>query len=119
MLPDGLKWTFMPKNTDKLKYLCVNGDESEPGTFKDREIFESNPHLLIEGIMIACYAMGVKTAYLYIEESTIGGSRLSRRPSTKRTQKAMSGRGSSGRGSVPISSFIAGREPIFAVKNLH
>ena len=64
--PTGLKWTFMPKNTDKPKYLCVNGDESEPGTFKDRQIFESNPHLLIEGIMIACYAMGVKTAYLYI-----------------------------------------------------
>ncbi len=64
--PTGLKWTFMPKTTDKPKYLCVNGDESEPGTFKDRQIFESNPHLVIEGIVIACYAMGVKTAYLYI-----------------------------------------------------
>ncbi len=64
--PTGLKWTFMPKNTDKPKYLCVNGDESEPGTFKDRQIFELNPHLLIEGIVIACFAMGVKTAYLYI-----------------------------------------------------
>jgi NADH-quinone oxidoreductase subunit F len=64
--PTGLKWTFMPKQTDKPKYLCVNGDESEPGTFKDRQIFESNPHLLIEGTIIACYAMGVTTAYLYI-----------------------------------------------------
>jgi len=64
--PTGLKWTFMPKNSAKPKYLCVNGDESEPGTFKDRMIFEFNPHLLIEGIAIACYAMGVKTAYLYI-----------------------------------------------------
>ena len=64
--PTGLKWTFMPKQTTKPKYLCVNGDESEPGTFKDRQIFESNPHLLIEGIIIACYAMGCSTAYLYI-----------------------------------------------------
>jgi len=64
--PTGLKWTFMPKQTLKPKYLCVNGDESEPGTFKDREIFARNPHLLIEGIVIACYAMGITAAYLYI-----------------------------------------------------
>jgi NADH-quinone oxidoreductase subunit F len=64
--PTGLKWTFMPKQTTKPKYLCVNGDESEPGTFKDREIFGQNPHLLIEGIVIACYAMGITAAYLYI-----------------------------------------------------
>jgi NADH-quinone oxidoreductase subunit F len=56
----------MPKGTEKPKYLCVNGDESEPGTFKDRQIFEFNPHLLIEGTLIACYAMGVGTAYIYI-----------------------------------------------------
>ncbi len=64
--PTGLKWTFMPKQTTKVKYLCVNGDESEPGTFKDRQIFESNPHLMIEGTLIACYAMGINTAYIYI-----------------------------------------------------
>jgi NADH-quinone oxidoreductase subunit F len=64
--PTGLKWTFMPKQTDAPKYLCVNGDESEPGTFKDRQIFEFNPHLLIEGSVIAAYAMGVKTIYIYI-----------------------------------------------------
>ncbi len=64
--PTGLKWTFMPKTDDKPKYLCINGDESEPGTFKDRQIFEFNPHLLIEGAAIAAYAMGIPTAYLYI-----------------------------------------------------
>jgi NADH-quinone oxidoreductase subunit F len=64
--PTGLKWTFMPKQTTKPKYLCVNGDESEPGTFKDRQIFELNPHMLIEGTVIACYAMGITTAYIYI-----------------------------------------------------
>ncbi len=64
--PTGLKWTFMPKQTTKPKYLCVNGDESEPGTFKDRQIFEYNPHMLIEGIAIASYAMGITSAYVYI-----------------------------------------------------
>lgn len=56
----------MPKTTDKPKYLCVNGDESEPGSFKDRQIFEYNPHQLIEGIIITCYAIGAKVAYIYI-----------------------------------------------------
>ncbi|MGD1045892.1 MAG: NADH-quinone oxidoreductase subunit NuoF [Bacteroidota bacterium] len=64
--PTGLKWSFMPRNSEKPKYLCVNGDESEPGTFKDRQIFEFNPHLLIEGTLIACYAMGMTAAYIYI-----------------------------------------------------
>jgi len=64
--PTGLKWTFMPKISDKPKYLCVNGDESEPGTFKDRQIFEFNPHLMIEGSIIASYAIGASTAYLYV-----------------------------------------------------
>jgi NADH-quinone oxidoreductase subunit F len=62
----GLKWSFMHKTTDKPKYLCINGDESEPGSFKDRQIFEYNPHQMIEGILITCYAIGVKTAYIYI-----------------------------------------------------
>ena len=62
----GLKWSFMPKTTDKPKYLCINGDESEPGSFKDRQIFEDNPFQLIEGAIIACYAIGAKVAYLYI-----------------------------------------------------
>lgn len=62
----GLKWSFMPKTTDKPKYLCINGDESEPGSFKDRQIFEFNPHQLIEGILIAAYAIQAKSAYIYI-----------------------------------------------------
>jgi NADH-quinone oxidoreductase subunit F len=62
----GLKWSFMPKTTDKPKFLCINGDESEPGSFKDRQIFEFNPHQMIEGVIITCYAIGAKTAYVYI-----------------------------------------------------
>ncbi|MBN1449157.1 MAG: NADH-quinone oxidoreductase subunit NuoF [Bacteroidetes bacterium] len=64
--PTGLKWSFMPKNGEKPSYLCVNGDESEPGSFKDRQIFEFNPHLMIEGILIAGYALRIKAAYIYI-----------------------------------------------------
>ncbi|MAT39926.1 MAG: NADH-quinone oxidoreductase subunit F [Ectothiorhodospiraceae bacterium] len=64
--PTGLKWSFMPKDNEKPKYLAINGDESEPGSFKDRQIFEFNPHLMIEGILIAGYAMGITSAYIYI-----------------------------------------------------
>ncbi len=64
--PTGLKWTFMPKGNEKPKYLAINADESEPGSFKDRQILEFNPHQLIEGILIASYAMGIKAAYIYI-----------------------------------------------------
>ncbi len=66
MFPNRIKVVVHAKKSDKPKYLCVNGDESEPGTFKDRQIFEFNPHLLIEGTLIACYAMGIATAYIYI-----------------------------------------------------
>ena len=62
----GMKWSFIPKDNPKPKYLVVNGDEGEPGTFKDKYIFEYDPHALIEGIMIACYAIGSHKAYVYI-----------------------------------------------------
>src|SRR5579883_552602 len=64
--PTGLKWSFMPKGKEKKKYLLINGDESEPGSFKDRQIFEFNPHQMIEGIQIASYAMQIDHAYIYI-----------------------------------------------------
>ena len=62
----GLKWSFMPKPDGGPRYLACNGDESEPGTFKDRKIFEFNPHLFIEGALIAAYAITVDTIYVYI-----------------------------------------------------
>ena len=64
--PTGMKWQFVLKDTPKPKYICCNADESEPGTFKDHVLMERNPHLLIEGCAIACYAIGAKTAYIYI-----------------------------------------------------
>ena len=64
--PTGMKWQFVLKDTPKPKYICCNADESEPGTFKDHMLMERNPHLLIEGCAISCYAIGAKVAYIYI-----------------------------------------------------
>ncbi|NOZ86500.1 MAG: NADH-quinone oxidoreductase subunit NuoF [Deltaproteobacteria bacterium] len=64
--PAGVKWSFVPKESEKPKYLCVNGDEGEPGTFKDRYIMELDPHAIIEGAAIASYAFGAHVAYIYI-----------------------------------------------------
>ena len=64
--PTGMKWQFVLKDTPKPKYICCNADESEPGTFKDHVLMERNPHLLIEGCAISCYAIGAKVAYIYI-----------------------------------------------------
>ena len=64
--PTGMKWQFVLKDTPKPKYICCNADESEPGTFKDHVLMERNPHLLIEGCAIACYAIGATVAYIYI-----------------------------------------------------
>lgn len=62
----GMKWSFMPKNSDKPSYLVVNADESEPGTCKDREILRHEPHKLVEGCLLASVAIGANTCYIYI-----------------------------------------------------
>jgi len=64
--PTGLKWQFVLKDTPLPKYICCNADESEPGTFKDHVLMERNPHLLFEGCLIGCWAIGAKVAYIYI-----------------------------------------------------
>jgi NADH-quinone oxidoreductase subunit F len=64
--PTGLKWSFMPRAFPGQKYLVCNTDEGEPGTFKDRDIIRFNPHVLIEGMAIAAYAMGITVGYNYI-----------------------------------------------------
>ena len=66
--PTGVKWGFIPPTNTKPVYLICNADESEPGTFKDRYILHQDPHQLIEGMTIACYAVGAKLAYIYIRE---------------------------------------------------
>ncbi|MEO1266413.1 MAG: NADH-quinone oxidoreductase subunit F, partial [Pseudomonadota bacterium] len=64
--PTGLKWSFMPKEDPRPSYLVVNADESEPGSCKDREIMRHDPHIFIEGCLIASYAMRAHTCYIYI-----------------------------------------------------
>jgi NADH-quinone oxidoreductase subunit F len=71
--PTGMKWSFMPKESDgRPSYLVVNADESEPGTCKDREIMRHDPHTLIEGCLIASFAMGAHAAYIYIRGEYVG-----------------------------------------------
>ncbi|GAB5507271.1 MAG: NADH-quinone oxidoreductase subunit NuoF [Rhizobiaceae bacterium] len=64
--PTGLKWSFMPKQADRPCYLVVNADESEPGTCKDRDIMRHDPHTLVEGCLVAGFAMGAEAAYIYV-----------------------------------------------------
>ncbi len=74
--PTGVKWGFIPPTNTKPVYLICNADESEPGTFKDRYIIHQDPHQLIEGMAIACYAVGAKLAYIYIREEFPEGAKI-------------------------------------------
>ena len=77
--PTGMKWGFVPKGTGKPVYLCINADESEPGTFKDRLIIEKDPHQLLEGVIISSYALGCHQAFIYIRgEYSYGAEVLTR-----------------------------------------
>ena len=64
--PTGMKWSFVPKDTPKPRYLVCNADESEPGTFKDNELMLVNPHQIVEGMILACHAIGSQQGYIYI-----------------------------------------------------
>ncbi len=70
--PTGLKWSFMPRQFPGQKYLVCNSDEGEPGTCKDRDILQFNPHIVIEGMIIAAYAMGISVGYNYIHGEIFG-----------------------------------------------
>lgn len=74
--PTGVKWGFLPKDYQGPRYLCCNADESEPGTFKDRQLMERDPHQVLEGIVLACYAIGAETAYIYIRGEMVLGSKI-------------------------------------------
>lgn len=77
--PTGVKWSFLPKDYQGPKYLCCNADESEPGTFKDRQLMERDPHQMLEGMAITCYAIGAETSYIYIRgEFRVGAKILER-----------------------------------------
>src|SRR5438067_5227543 len=77
--PTGMKWSFVPKDSPKPKYLVCNADESEPGTFKDRLLIEQDPHAIIEGTLISAFAIQSHTAFIYIRgELAFGATRLER-----------------------------------------
>ena len=74
--PAGMKWKFLDRKSGKPIYLICNADESEPGTFKDRQIIHKDPHQLIEGMMIAAYAIQAKQAFIYIRAEFFEGARI-------------------------------------------
>jgi len=77
--PTGVKWGFLPKDYQGPRYLCCNADESEPGTFKDRQLMERDPHQMLEGMLLACYAIGAEVAFIYIRgEFVLGAAILER-----------------------------------------
>jgi NADH-quinone oxidoreductase subunit F len=77
--PTGMKWGFIPKDAGKPVYLVVNGDESEPGTFKDRMLIEEEPHQLLEGVILASYAIGCRQAFIYCRGEFVRGGEVLRR----------------------------------------
>ena len=74
--PTGMKWSFVPRDSEKPKYLVCNADESEPGTFKDRYLIEHEPHMLLEGIAIASFAIAAHNAYIYIRGEFAYGAQV-------------------------------------------
>src|SRR3989442_1019722 len=74
--PTGVKWSFIPKDHRGPRYLICNADESEPGTFKDRQLMERDPHQMIEGMILAAYAISAHTAYIYIRGEFVLGAKI-------------------------------------------
>lgn len=90
--PTGVKWGFIPPNNTKPVYLICNADESEPGTFKDRYIMYQDPHQLLEGMIISCFAVGAKLAYIYIREEFPEGAQILEKAITEAKKKNFLGR---------------------------
>jgi NADH-quinone oxidoreductase subunit F len=110
--PTGLKWQFVLKDTPKPKYIACNADESEPGTFKDHVLMERNPHLLIEGCAIGCYAIGAKVGlYLHPRRISPRAGDAGARPWPRPIRPGTSARTSTAAASTATSTCIAGRAP--------
>jgi NADH-quinone oxidoreductase subunit F len=90
--PTGRKWSFIPKDAPR-KYLAVNADESEPGTFNNRVFIDADPHALIEGILLCCYAVGIGDAYIYIRGENVAGARALERAVAQARERGYVGRG--------------------------
>lgn len=92
--PTGLKWSFVPRGDDapKQKYLVVNADEMEPGTFKDRLLMEGDPHLLIEGMIIAAYTIGASVGYIFLRGEYVASERALNKAIAEAKEKGYLGR---------------------------
>ena len=117
--PTGVKWGFLPKGYQGPRYLCCNADESEPGTFKDRQLIERDPHQILEGIVLACYAIGAETAYIYIRGEFVLGARILNRRLPKREPPATSAGTSWAQASPPMCGCTEAPAPISAEKKRH
>src|SRR6266404_3224476 len=94
----GLKWSFVDRRSGKPIYLICNADESEPGTFKDRQILYKDPHQMVEGMIISCYANDVKLAYIYIRGEFAEGARILNRALKEAREKNFLGKNILGSG---------------------
>src|SRR5256885_928243 len=104
--PCGVKWSFIKPDEKKPVYLICNADESEPGTFKDRYIIHEDPHQLLEGIAIACFALGAKTAYIYIRGEFPEGAKILERAIEEAREHKFLGRNILGSGFVCVSGDV-------------
>ncbi len=96
--PTGVKWTFIPPTNTKPVYLICNADESEPGTFKDRYIMHQDPHQLVEGMAISCFAVGAHLAYIYIREEFPEAAQILEKAIAEARGKGFLGKGICGSG---------------------
>ncbi len=115
--PTGLKWSFMPKSSTRPHYLLCNADESEPGTFKDREIIRWTPHLLLEGCLIGAYAIGSRHCYIYLRGEFFETTRVLARAVEEAYEEGLAGKDILGSGvdiditlHVGAGAYICGEE---------
>ena len=114
--PCGVKWGFIKPGGPKPIYLICNADESEPGTFKDRYIIHQDPHQLIEGMIISCFAVGAKLAYIYIRGEFPEGAQILEKALAEARATDFSARISSARASTSKSTCTAARALTSAAK---
>ena len=115
--PTGLKWSFMPKQSDgRPSYLVINADESEPGTCKDREIMRHDPHTLIEGALIASFAMNANACYIYITVSISVSVRPCRPQSTNAMTRGFWARTPRNPAGISTATCTTARAPISAAR---
>jgi len=114
--PCGTKWELVDRKSGKPIYLICNCDESEPGTFKDRQLVHKDPHQLIEGMMISCFANDVKLAFIYIREEMPKEHGSSSARSRRRGRRVSSARTSAAPPTPATSSSTAARAPTSAAR---